>query len=228
MRGTGKNNSVKSREGGPQHMNCSFPCGGKVHLRRMAESINERSREWEKVTELETYKQACEAQNPLLTSKIKSIMNTIIEIKSVSSSLSQASSGDNDCGRDGCEDVDAQVSAGVPRYDDTGETGRYLPSPSLPASCTCCRVEVLCWELFWQGCFHVADTPTSVSDQLTQSQTERRKRWFNRFITTFLLISFCSVGYWCEAVSVVILHPRLFREVQMCAAEHRTNCCGYT
>lgn len=100
------------------------------------------------MTELaETCKQAREAQNLVLTSKVKSIMNTIIEIKSVSSSLSQASSGDNDFGRDGCENVDAQVSARVPCYDGTGETGRYLPSPPLPAPCTC-RDEVLCWELF--------------------------------------------------------------------------------
>lgn len=73
MQGTEENNSVKSREGGPQHLSCSFPCGWKVHLRRMAGSSNEQSREWGKGTELvETCKQAGEAQSLLLSSKAES------------------------------------------------------------------------------------------------------------------------------------------------------------
>lgn len=98
MRGTEENNPVKSREGGPQHMSCSFPCGWKIHLRRMTESSNEQSRVGGKGTELiGTCKQAGEAQNLLLTSKGESVMTMIIEIKSVSFSLFQASSGDDDC-----------------------------------------------------------------------------------------------------------------------------------
>lgn len=144
MQGTEKNNSVKSREGGPQHVSCSFPRGGKLHLRRMAESCNEQLRE--KAPELfGSYKQAREAQNLLLTSQVKSVMNTTTEIKSVSFSLSQACSEGNDCGRDVCEDMEAWASAGLPWGDGPGETGRYQPSPPLPTSCTYCRIEVLCF-----------------------------------------------------------------------------------
>lgn len=91
-------------------------------------------------------------------------------------------SRDSDCGWDGCEDVDAHVSAGVPCYDGTGETERYLPSPPLPASCACCRDQVLCWELFLQDCFPVAGHPDFCFSSAAQSQMERRRGWFNRFI----------------------------------------------
>lgn len=166
MRRLGKNarnrkiNSCKSREGGPQHMKCSFPCRGKVHLRRMAESSNEQSREWEKLTEVIIY----------------------IYIFFLVPRKTRRHSRGSDCGWDGCEDVDAHVSAGVPCYDGTGETERYLPSPPLPASCTCCRDQVLCWELFLQDCFPVAGHPDFCFSSAAQSQMERRRGWFNRFI----------------------------------------------
>lgn len=192
MRRLGKNarnrkiNSCKSREGGPQHMKCSFPCRGKVHLRRMAESSNEQFREWEKLTEvIRTYKQAGDAQNLLLTSKVKSIMNYYkneISIFFLVPRKTRRHSRGSDCGWDGCEDVDAHVSAGVPCYDGTGETERYLPSPPLPASCACCRDQVLCWELFLQDCFPVAGHPDFCFSSAAQSQMERRRGWFNRFI----------------------------------------------